>query len=130
MDIDMSELRTFAAAIEANAKTTPRKVRATVQRGANNVKRQLRREASKSRSFGQIAPTITYDMLGGGDLGGTVIEAEIGPNTHFRAARIENIGYFGSSRAGGGTLPDPAGAGDIEAPKLERHLGDIGEAIT
>lgn len=129
MEFDFSELRALSTAIEAASTKAPRKARAIVQRSANNAKRQMRAEASGSRSFGQIAGTITYDMLGGGDLGGTIIEAEIGPNTHFRAARIENIAYFGSSRAGGGTVPDPRGAGQAELPNLVKHIGDLGEDI-
>lgn len=129
MQFDMSELRKLAVAIEATSTKAPKKARAVVKRGAENVKKQMRSEAAASSWFGQIAPTITYDMLGGGDLGGTVIEAEIGPNTHFKAARIENIAYFGSSRAGGGTVPDPRGAGEAELPNLEKYLGDLGEAI-
>ena len=130
MDFDMSELRAFAAAIEATEKTKTRKVRAVVSKGLLNVKTDMQAQASKSRHFKQVAPTISYEIRGGGDLGGTVIEGEVGPNTHFRAARIENIAYFGSSRAGGGTVEDPRAAGEREAPKFAEEIGKLGEEIT
>lgn len=130
MEFDYSEVRAFAAAIEANLNTKPRKVRAVVSKGLLNVRDDMRAAAAKSRHFGQIGPTITYEMRGGGDLGGVVFEGEVGPVTAYRAARIENIAYFGSSRAGGGTVEDPKFAGEREAPKFADELGKLGEEIT
>lgn len=130
MDFDMSELRTFAKQIEATAETKPRKVRSVVSKGLLNIKDDMRAAASKSRSFKQIAPTISYELRGGGDLGRTVIEGEVGPVTSFRAARIENIAYFGSSRAGGGTVEDPRAAGEREAPRFAEEIAKLGEEIT
>lgn len=128
MYFDMSDLRKFSAGINANLKTTPRKVRATVEKGAVNVKKQLQREAGQSRHFGQIARTINYDMRATGGVDSLTVEAEIGPDKHWRSARLGNIAYFGTSR-GGGTLPEPLGAAGIEIPKLEKHLLDIGEEV-
>lgn len=126
----MSELRTFGKEIEATAATKPRKVRSVVSKGLLNIKNDMRAQAEKSRSFKQIASTISYELRGGGDLGSTVIEGEVGPATAFRAARIENIAYFGSSRAGGGTVEDPRAAGEREAPRFTEEIGKLGEEIT
>ena len=129
MYIDAQDLRKFSAEINANLKTTPRKVRASVKKGAVNIKKQLVREAGQSRHFGQVAKTINFDMRATGGVDSLTVEAEIGPDKHWRSARIANIAYFGSSRAGGGTLPEPAGALGIEVPKLEKYLLQIGEEI-
>ena len=122
MDFDFSEVRALAVEMNANAKATPRKVRGVVSKGLSNIKDDMRAAAAKSAHFKQIGPTITYEMVGDA-------EGVVGPVTAFRAARIENIAYFGSSRAGGGTVEDPRAALDRETPEFERWLGDLGEAI-
>jgi hypothetical protein len=54
-----------------------------------------------------------------------IIEAEIGPHSGpGQPGAIANVGYFGTSR-GGGTVPDPQGALDAEAPRLESAIGDL-----
>lgn len=124
--MDMSDVNAFAAHLAEAGAATQRQSRAVVERGANNIKRQLRDEASQSRHFGQIAPTINYDLRETNAFGGGLIEAEIGPDKHWRAARLGNIAYFGTSR-GGGTLPDPQGALEAEAPRFVQALADLAE---
>lgn len=125
----MSEMLAFSAAIDATAKNAPRKARSVVSKGLLNVKKDMQAQASKSRYFKQIASTISYEIRGGGDLGGVTIEGEVGPDTSFPSARIENIAYFGSSRAGGGTVEDPRAAGEREAPRFAEEIGKLGEEI-
>lgn len=122
--IDASELREFAAVLDAKAQATARQVRQVVSKGAVNIKNQMQVEAAGSRWF-RIASTISYDMREVEAFGGGVIEAEIGPNRRFRAARLANIAYFGGANGGGGTIPDPRGALDAEAPRFEKALSDL-----
>ena len=124
---DTSEVRAFAARLSEAGKATQKQVRGVVEKGAINIKNQMRSEASGSSHFGQVAPTINYDIRVVGAFGGGIVEAEIGPNKARRAARIANIGYFGGANGGGNTLPDPQGALDAEAPNLEKWLGDAAE---
>ena len=129
MSMDNSEVRSLAAHLAAAPKLTRRQSVGIIHKGANNIKNQLREEMSRSRSFGVVAKTISYDVTEEGVDGGGIIEAEIGPNTHFKAARLENIAYFGTSR-GGGTVPDPIGALLEELPRFEKAIADVAsEAI-
>lgn len=119
--IDTSELRTLAADLTAAGDDVPAKVKAVITKAATNIKSQMRSEASGSGSFGHIAPTITYDLRDGG------LEAEIGP-TKPRGA-LAAIAYFGGSHGGGGTVADPTGAMEAEAPRLEKAMGDVLEGL-
>ncbi len=126
VEFDASEVRAFAMRLQDAGAKTQREVKGVISKGALNIRNQMREEASRSRHFDQIVPTITYDLTEWGAFGGGVVEAEIGPNKHFRAARLGNIAYFGTSR-GGGTLPDPVGALEAEVPNVEKWLGDAAE---
>lgn len=128
MYVDASEVREFAKELEVAAQNAPRRVRGVVKKGANNIKRSWSASAATSRHFGQIAPTISYDIRGGGDLGSLTIEAEIGPDKRRRSARLANIYIFGTSR-GGGTGQDPQSFLDAEIPAFEKYLADIAEDI-
>lgn len=121
--LDDSEVRTLAADLRsAPARVLPLAA-AAVKRGAVNIKDQLRREMSASKYFKGAARDITFDLDASG------LDAEIGPESGpGRPGALANIAYFGSSR-GGGTVPDPQGALDAEAPKLERALRDAGGEI-
>ncbi len=93
--------------------------RQIISRGAVNIKRQLQTEMGSSRHFGQVASAISYDLL---DRAGSV-EAVVGP-TKGSPGSLANIAYFGTSR-GGGTVPDPRGALEAEAPEAAKHLLDL-----
>ena len=106
------------------------KVRAVVSKGALNVKNQHRAELEKSSSFKQVAKTVSYDITESRG----AIEAEIGPNRHYRTAWLANIAYFeaeshhravfGTSTSGG-VVPDPGVALEDEMPRLLNALSDI-----
>lgn len=113
---DASEVRQFAADLRQVPNVARRDIRAVIEKGANNIKNQLRVEMSGSTHFGQVAPAISYDML---DRAGGV-EAEIGP-VKGSPGSLANIAYFGTSR-GGGTVPDPEGALHVEVPSVVRHI--------
>ena len=115
------ELRKLAADL---AKGVPLdKARSVLEDSATTIKGTLRAEAGRSRHF-KIAPTITHDVRYG--LGS--MSAEIGP-TKVGAGRLANIAYFGGSNGGGGTLPDPRGALDAEAPTFIRALSDLADGV-
>lgn len=123
MSFDASQVRAFAARLEAAGASTAREVRAVVTKGALNIKEQLRAEASGSTHFGQVARSINFDVreTSGG------VEAEIGPDKQRSpSGKLGNIAYFGTSR-GGGTLPDPEGALQAEGERFERALLDLAE---
>lgn len=116
MGSDASEVRAFAADLrEVPARLIPRAA-AAVKRGAVNIKDQLREEMSASRYFKGAARAITFDLDRSG------LEAEIGPESGPGSpGALANIAYFGGS-TGGGTVPDPQGALDREAPGFEWAL--------
>lgn len=123
MEIDTSELRALAADLRGAGDLVGKHVNAVVSRGALNIKNQLRREMRDSRHFRPVASAISYDIHRAGFSSGDVIEAEIGPERGSPGS-LANIAFFGTSR-GGGTVPDPQGALDAEAPRFEKALSDL-----
>lgn len=132
---DSSDLRAFARDLGRVPSALVPKVRAVVSKGALNIKNQHRAELEKSPSFKQIAKTVSYDV----HESKRAIEAEIGPNKRYRAARLANIAYFEAeshSRAvfgtstSGGVVPDPSRALEDEMPRFLDALGDVlGKAL-
>ena len=128
VEFDVSEVRGLAADLTRAGSGIADKVRPVVHRSANNIKRQLRDEMGASESFKGAARDIDYDMTGAGGrivFGVGVIEAEIGPRSGpGQPGSLGKIAYFGTSR-GGGTVPDPQGALDAEAPAFQKALEDV-----
>ena len=115
--------REAIAAFEQKIAATEPEVKAVVERGALNIKKQLVAEMQRSPHFKGVARGISYDMRTVGGFGGGAIEAEIGPESSGPGA-LANVAYFGTSR-GGGTVPDPQGALEAEAPNVEKYLTDL-----
>ena len=144
IDFDTSELRALSADLTKAGTQIDGKVLPVLKMGAGKIKAQMRQEMAASKHFGQAAPTIGYDIHGGDFFGVGVIEAEIGPDKTMVSGNagqdrygnigpatpggIANLAYFGGSR-GGGTVADPVGALNAEAPRFEaallKILGDI-----
>ena len=124
MSNDASELRNFAAELGRVEPKVERQVNSVMSKGALNIKNTLREDLSHSRHFKQIAPTISYGI----EKSDGAIEVEIGPNKQYRAARLANIAYFGTSRGGGQTADFDNGLRK-ELPNLTEHLrrvmGDV-----
>lgn len=117
--IDASELGGLAADFSGAGRVAVGKVRPIVSKGALNIKNQMQKDAQSSQHFGQIAPTIDYDINQTSD----GFEAEVGPNkARGGSASLAGIAYFGSSRPGGGTLPDPVHALNDEAGRFVENL--------
>ncbi|WP_458116972.1 hypothetical protein [Arthrobacter sp. D2-10] len=122
MSTDASELRKLGMDLGAVASKAAPQIGKSVSKGALNIKNQLRREASGSQHFGHLERVIDYEMV---SVPGASA-ADIGPNKALGgSASLAGIAYFGSSRPGGGTLPDPVKALDAEAPRLESAIADI-----
>lgn len=86
-----------------------------------NMKKQLREEAQGTR-YPRLPYSIGYDTT----TNQKSISVEVGPK-HEGTGNLANIMYFGGSHGGGGTLPDPIGALEAEAPKATDALLDIVE---
>ena len=129
MSFDFEQVRAFAQTLERKSNKTPRQARGVVSKGALNIKNAWQADAAKSRHFKQVAPTISYDMRASGSIDSLFVEAEIGPNKRFRAARLANIYIFGTSR-GGGTGTDPMKFVRDELPSFEKFAGDIGQDLS
>jgi hypothetical protein len=132
VDIDDSGLRAFEVDLREAGSGISAKVTPVVHRGAGNVQRQLNAEMRASTHFKGVLKDgrIDYDLTRTAtEAGGGIIEAEIGPRSGpGRSGALANIAYFGGSR-GGGTVPDPAGALEAEAPRFEKALADVLEQV-
>lgn len=120
---DVSQLREFAVQVGQVPHEMRPKLDAVTERAGLNIKRQLQAEARQSKSFGVIAPAISYDTIRTRGSSGV----EVGP-VKGSPGSLANIAYFGTSR-GGGTVPDPRGALDAEAPRFEEYVGRIVEDL-
>ena len=123
VQFDDSEIRAIGADLRKAGERLSQGVRPVMHRGANNIKRQMRAEMGASRHFRGAARSIDYSMKSGMGPGGGQIEAEIGPRKGSPGS-LANIAYFGTSR-GGGTVPDPEGALEAEAPGFLKGLADV-----
>ena len=121
----MSDFDELASDLASSPERVMREVKSVVSKGSLNIKNQLVSEAQGSRSFGQIARSIGYELTETGNS----VEGEIGPDSSRNSAGGLLMAYYGQSRGGGGTLPDPLGALEAEGPNfiaaLERLDGVI-----
>ena len=117
---DASELRDFAVDLGRIGPKVQREVKGVVEKGAHNIKTTMSEDFSRSTHFRQVGKTISYDVNETAD----GVEAEIGPNKHYRSARLANIAYFGGSRGGGGTV-DVENGWRLEQPRFESALGKV-----
>lgn len=134
--IEDSEVREFAIELGRISSEVARKLRPVVSKGALNIKNEMQADLRASAHFGPVAHTVSYELLDDG------MTAEIGPNKHFKAARLANIAYFGSGQGvyragprwsqiayyggakGGGTvdLDKPL---EAERPRFEKAVRDV-----
>lgn len=117
MSVDASDLDGLARDLVKIPAAMVPKLRGVVAKSALNTKNIMRKDASGSQHFKQLAPTISYDLKVHGFGGDGVIEAEIGPSGG-GSASLAGIAYFGTSRPGGGTVRNPEDAMLEEAPNF------------
>lgn len=118
--IEIQGARELMADLASLPTQVQREVPKVIERGALNIKNQMRSEITQS-AVGQkrgVESSITYDLHDGGYL------AEIGPRKGGPGS-IANIAYFGGAHGGGGSAPDPRGALEDEAPNVEREILQI-----
>lgn len=132
---DTSELRALAADMSAIPDRMQRHVVPVVERGANNIKREITRNFEDSTHFKRpIAHTVHYKLRQGaaGD-GRAAVEAEIGPMSRSEGSSdgsaLAHFAIHGSPRGGGGTVADPVVALDNEAPNFEKYLTELAEDL-
>lgn len=122
VELDMSELLAFGRDLSRSGTEVLGKVRPVIAKCALNVKNAMRADMQGSRHFGQVARSITYDTKSGA----VMAEAEVGPVTEGRTVGdLAHLAYFGGVNSGGGTVRDPQGALDDEAPNFVKALEDV-----
>lgn len=125
----MSDLDDLAEDLTAIPAAMVPKVKGVVSKGALNIKKQLQAEARQSPHFKGLARSIGYDLVVGEFAGDASIEASIGPDK----ARNDSAGllmaYWGQSRGGGGSLPDPINALLEEAPNFLENIFQLTERL-
>lgn len=127
-ELDTSELRSLAADMRQVDSRLARWVRPVVEKGAVNIKDDMRRKMAESEHFEPVARSIGYDMTEGGfgDQGEYV--AEVGPSKGSPGS-LANIAYFGGANGGGGSVEDPQAAADRELPNFRNALADLAEDL-
>lgn len=116
--IDASDLKRVAASIDRAAGLAPREVRAVVQRGALNIKRDAQKRIGRGPYLPAYARSISYDIRD--NPAGSW--AEIGPNKDRPQGPLGNVLEFGAP--GKAPIPHLAPALAAEAPRFERVLED------
>ena len=130
MSVDVSQLRTLVSDLQRVPPKVAKGVPPVVKKGADNVKKTMQADFRESRSFGQVAGSITYDTF----IDATGAEAEIGPDKskyvgNGRPGPLAVIAYWGGANGGGGTVRDPAHALEDEGDQFEDALSRLLEDI-
>lgn len=119
--VDAREVHRLARDLGDVEETVLPKIRRSVSRGANNIKRGMRADAKSSGSYKHFHRSITYDLHDDG------LHAEIGPDKDLVQGALGNILYFGTSN----NAPEL----DINGPlkredrRFERAVADIAEDV-
>ena len=122
VEIDAHEVKEFASELGKVPTKVVTGVRPAVVKAGVNMKKQLREEMDKSKHF-KASRSINFDVSDGG------LAVAVGPSKGHPGS-IANIAYFGGVNGGGGTVPDPRGALEAEAPRFEKALTDlVGEIL-
>lgn len=153
VNIDSSELRTLSADFRAIPPEMIRHTTPVVERGANNIKREIRANFQGSEHFSPVARSVRYNLSRRSAFGEGQVEAEIGPMPDGRPAPradrkfaandpdfafdrgkddpspLAHIAIHGTARGGGGSVEDPKKALENEAPKFAKALGDLAEEL-
>lgn len=115
--VDASEVNRVIADIGRMPGRAVKEGRAVTEKGALNIKNQMRDEATGHPTFPAFPHSWTYDMR----YGVGKIEAEIGPDKNLPQGALANLLYFGSSN--NGPVLDIESGLRAEAPRYEKALG-------
>lgn len=110
---DTSQLRDLATRLDRASGEVGREVVKVIKRGALNLRRDMRDEASGSEYFSGVPASITYETFFDRDS----FEAEIGPEIGKGQGSLAFLAYEGT-HTGGPVFPDPALALAREVPKV------------
>lgn len=127
MSVDVSQLRELATDLQQVPAKVITGIPPVVRKGAMNIKRTMQADFLQSRSFGQIARSINFDVTADAD----GFEAEVGPDKSVAraGASLAHIAYWGGANGGGGTVRDPAHALEDEGDQFEDALSRLLEDI-
>jgi hypothetical protein len=119
IEVDLSELNTFATNLGRIASKALPEVDAVLEKGALNIKNDLVAGSRSSPHFKGLAGSITYDS----QYSVGTARYEIGPDKSRKGGALGNIYYFGTSRGGGtGDLDGPL---RDEEPRTYKNLLDL-----
>ena len=134
--IDTHELRAYTVHLQQATLGMARDIHQVVSKGARNIKEQLKSELEASTHFAKAAKAVSYDLVDGGfaaEIGATrgtpgslAVVAYFAGSHPYRGGRQWSL-VVGHGPGGGGTVADPRGALDKEAPAFERALLDVVE---
>lgn len=122
-DVEVTGLNELVAALTKAESRSVEAVRAVVERGAVNVKKDWRARWGGIGHAPALPAAVTYDV----SFGFGTVSAEVGPDKGKRQGALGNIIEFGTSK----NAPIPGGLPALEAeqPKFERALADLGERL-
>lgn len=111
----MNEIHELARDLGQVPGKLARNVEKVIPKTGLEMKKRMQADFRKSKHFKQVAKSVDYEVMRADGS----ISAAIGPNKdRDSSAPLAGIAYFGSSKAGGGTVPDPVVPMRLEAPKF------------
>lgn len=115
----MEGMEELARDLSASPRKARSAIRGVINRGGLEMKRKMQADFKGSSSFGHIGRSVTYDVKRGSNP-----SVEVGPDaSRSRSAPLAGIAYFGGSRGGGGTVPEPDYILEAEAETAAEHIG-------
>lgn len=119
MGADASELRKLAHDFGLVAPKVANKVKPIMAKTGLAMKKRMQADFRGSAHFKQVAASVDYDVKVLGLGGDGVIQVEVGPNAaRSSSAALAGIAYFGTSKGGGASVPDPIVPMRLEEPIL------------
>lgn len=119
VSVNMAAVNRLAVDLSRAASRAIGEIEPVMKRAAQNIKNDLVADASASRHFHGLVPSISYDRTGFA----STVGYEIGPDKDRRGGALGNIAYYGTSRGGGSLdLEAPLAA---EEPRLVAALADV-----
>lgn len=118
-EFDLRQVEELAADLARTPERVSRDVRAIMQKGALNIKKDMQAEIGRSPHFGGVARDITYETIETRDGVEAEIGAEVGRGKGHQGG-LAWIAAFGTST----TAPswDHTAAARRELPTLEKYL--------
>lgn len=115
MIVDTSEVKAFAAKLQAAPERKRRRVSMIVKKAAQNVKNETRADLTSSGNAAFRHIPISYEMQDRG----SVVEADVAPDDG-GAGDLANLAFFGTAKGGG--THDFYQHARTEFPNLVREL--------